>query len=144
MLVIAWDCEKMNLYLHGLLNFLLVTDYKPLILMLQSKLLGDTSPRIQSMRMRLMKYSFEAKHCPGKDLVDVDAFYSAPIQLPKEEELYAERDVECHVMAVLKQMPESDSRLEEIESKSYEDETLVELTKTISSGWPAEKKDCPE
>ena len=47
-------------------------------------------------------------------------------------------------MAVLKQMPESDSRLEEIESKSYEDETLVELTKTISSGWPAEKKDCPE
>ena len=59
------------------------------------------SPRIQSMRMRLMKYSFEAKHCPGKDLVDVDAFSRAPTQRPKEEELYGERDVECHVMAVL-------------------------------------------
>ena len=144
MLAITWGCEKMNLYLHGLLNFLIVTDHKPLIPILQSKLLGDMSPRIQSMRMRLMKYSFEAEHCPGKDLVDVDAFSRAPTQLPKEEELFAERDVECHVMAALEQMPASDSRLEEIRSKTCEDETLVELTKIISHGWPAEKKDCSE
>ena len=34
----------MNLYmdLHGLLNFLIVTDHKPLIPILQSKLLDDT------------------------------------------------------------------------------------------------------
>ena len=144
MLAITWGCEKMNLYLHGLLNFLIVTDHKPLIPILQSKLLGDMSPRIQSMRMRLMKYSFEVEHCPGKDLVDVDAFSRAPTQLPKEEELFAERDVECHVMAALEQMPASDSRLEEIRSKTCEDETLVELTKIISRGWPAEKKDCSE
>ena len=92
-----------------------------------------------------MKYhSFEAKHCPGKDLVDVDAISRAPTQLPKEGELYAKRDVECHVMAVLQQMPASDSRLEEIRSKSCEDETLIELTKIISSGCPVEKKDCTE
>ena len=64
----------MNLYPHGLPNFLIVTDHKSLIPILQLKLLGDMSPRIQGMRMRLMKYSFEAKHCPGKDLADVDAF----------------------------------------------------------------------
>ena len=39
-------------------------------------------------------------------------------------------------------MPASDSQLEEIRSKSCEDETLIELTKIISSGWPVEKKDC--
>ena len=111
MLAITWGCEKMNLYIHGLLNFLIVTDHKPLIPILQSKLLGDMSPRTQSMRMRLMKYSLEAKHCSGKDVVDVDAFSRAPTQLPKEE-LYAERGIECHVMAVLQQMPASDSRLE--------------------------------
>ena len=87
-LAITWGCEKMNLYQHGLPNFLIVTDHKPLIPVLQSKLLGDMSPRIQSMRMRLMKYSVEAKHCPGKDLVHVDAFSRAPTQLHKEEELY--------------------------------------------------------
>ena len=81
----------MNLYLHGLLNVLIVTNHKPLIPILQSRLLGDMSPRIRSMRMRLMKYSFEAKHCPGKDLADIDAFFRAPTQLPKEEELYAEK-----------------------------------------------------
>ena len=63
---------------------------------------------------------------------------------PKEDELYAERDAECHVMAVLQQMTASDSPLEEIRSKSCEDETLIELTKIISNGWPAEKKDCSE
>ena len=144
MLAMTWGCEKMNLYLHGLLNFLIVTDHKPLIPILQSKLLDDVSPRIQSMRMKLMKYSFEAKHCLGKDLVDVDAFSRAPTQLPKEEELYAERDEECHVMAVRRQMPASVSRLEEIRSKLCEDETLAELTKIINNGWPAEKKDCSE
>ena len=41
MLAITWGCEKMNLYLHGLLNVLIVTDHKPLIPILQSKLLGD-------------------------------------------------------------------------------------------------------
>ena len=56
MLAITWGCDKMNLYLHGLLDFLIVTDHKPLIPILQSKLLGDMSPRIPSMRMRLMKY----------------------------------------------------------------------------------------
>ena len=143
LLAITWGCEKMNLYLHGVLNFL-VTYHKPLIPILQSKLLGDMSPRIQSMRMTLMKYSFEAKHCPGKDLVDVDTFSRVPTQLPKEEELYAERGVECHVMAILQQMPVSDSQLEEIRSKSCEADTLIELTKIISSGWPVEKKDCSE
>ena len=39
----------------------------------------------------------------------MDAFSRAPTQLPKEEKLYAEKDVECHVTAVLKQMPVSDS-----------------------------------
>ena len=85
------------------------------------------SPRIQSMRMRLMKYSFEARYCPGKDLFDLDAFSRAPTQFPKEEELYAKGDVECHVMTVLKQMSASDSRLEEIRNKSCEDETLVDV-----------------
>ena len=47
-------------------------------------------------------------------------------------------------MAVLQQMPASDSQLEEIRSKSCEDETLIELTNVISSGWPVEKKDCSE
>ena len=144
MLAITWDCEKMNSYLHGFLNFLIVTDHKPFIPILQSKLLGDMSPRIQSMRMRLMKYSFKAKHCPGNNLVDVDAFSRAPTHPLNEKELYAERDVECHVIAVLKQVAVSDSRLEEIGSKLCEDETLVKLTKIISNGWPSEKKDCSE
>ena len=91
MLAITWRCEKMNF--HGLLTFLLL--HIPFILILQSKLLGNMSPTIQSMRMRLMKCSFEAKHCPGKDLVDVDAFSRPPTQLSKEEELYAESDAEC-------------------------------------------------
>ena len=53
------------------------------------------------MRMRLLKYSFEAKRCSGKDITDLDVFSKAPTQHPKEEELYAERDVKCHVMAAL-------------------------------------------
>ena len=53
------------------------TDHKPLIPILNSRMLYDLSPQIQAMRMMLLKYSFTATHIPGKDLDDADAFSRA-------------------------------------------------------------------
>ena len=68
----------MAMYLHGLPRFLVCTDHKPLIPILNYKPLGDMSPRIQRLRMRLLKYTFCAEYIPGKDLKDADAFSRAP------------------------------------------------------------------
>ena len=85
MLAVTWGCEVMNMYLHGLPKFIICTDHKPLIPILNSKMLCELSARIQWMRMKLLKYSFEAEYCKGKDLID--AFSRAPTQEPTEQEL---------------------------------------------------------
>ncbi len=108
MLAIAWGCEKMKMFLHGLPNFQIQTDHKPLIPILQTKMLAEMSPRIQNMRLKLLNYSFTVEYCPGKEMIDADALSRAPTQEPTEQDLIAEKDTECHVNAVIQQLPATD------------------------------------
>ena len=69
----TWACEHFNSYLLGK-TFEVQTDHKPLIYLLSSKKdLDCLSPRNQRFRMRLMKYSFNSVHVPGKSLNCADA-----------------------------------------------------------------------
>lgn len=69
----TWACERFNSYLLGK-TFEVQTDHKPLIYLLSSKKdLDCLSPRNQRFRMRLMKYSFNIVHVPGKGLNCADA-----------------------------------------------------------------------
>ena len=82
MQAVTWGCEKMNMYLQGLPHFTVQTDHKPLIPILNNKLLIDMSPRIHAMRMKQMKYSFTAEYVRGKDMLDADALSRAPTETP--------------------------------------------------------------
>ena len=62
MLAVMWGCKQMNMYLHSLPNFNIETDHKPLIPILKSKQIAELSPRIQDMRMKLLKYTYTASH----------------------------------------------------------------------------------
>ena len=66
MKAVTWGCEKMNMYLQGLPHFIVQTDHKPLIPIINNKLLIDMSPRIQAMRLKQMKYSFTAEYVKRK------------------------------------------------------------------------------
>ena len=144
MLGATWACEKFNMYLHGLPHFIIQTDHKPLIPILNSKDIPSMSPRIQRLRMRLLKYTFEAKWEKGSLLTDVDAFSRAPTERPTKEDEMAEQEVECHIATVIKQIPASEERLQEIRRKTIEDKTMIKLIKHIKEGWPPTKNECSE
>ena len=61
----TWACEKFSNYVLGR-SFLLKSDRKPLIPLLNTKHLDDLPPRILRFRLRLAKYEFTAQHIPGK------------------------------------------------------------------------------
>ena len=65
MLAITWGCHRMDKYIHGLQHFIIETDHKPLIPILNTRSLLDMSPRIQRMRMKLLRFRFTAKHIAG-------------------------------------------------------------------------------
>ena len=57
----------------ALLKFTLQTDHKPLVQLINTKVLDNTSLTYQCMLMRLMRYRAMAGYAPGKTLVVEDA-----------------------------------------------------------------------
>ena len=144
MLGVMWGIKRMQMYLHGLPKFRVCTDHKPLIPILNYKGLAEMSPRIQAMRMKLLRYTFQAEHVPGKDLKDADAFSRAPTEQPTKEDTLQEEEITEYVQAVSEDLPASDEKLEEIRVETEKDQILQEVITTMEKGWPRVRKDCPE
>ena len=75
-LATTWACEKFNDYILGK-YILMETEHKRLVPLFGSKNLDELPPGIQRFRMRLMKYSFNVRHIPGKELVIADTLSRA-------------------------------------------------------------------
>ena len=144
MLAVMWGMKRMEMYLHGLPFFRVGTDHKPLVPILNYKPLGDMSPRIQAMRMKLLRYSFKAEHVPGKDLKDADAFSRAPTEKPTQDDKLKDEEITADVRAVTENLPASDEKLKEIKEETKLDQILLEVMKMVENGWPETRKICPD
>ena len=142
MLAVTWGCEKMAVYLHGLPEFSIETDHKPLIPILNYKPLIEMSPRIQSLRMKLLRFKFKATHVPGKDLKDADTFSRSPVAVPTKEDEIGEHQINAHVGTVLSHFPATKKRLQEIKQATAEETILNSVVKNIIEGWPLRKSQC--
>ena len=77
-LAATWACERFSQYLLGK-QLMLITDYKPFVPLLGNKNLEELSPRIQTMRMRLMRYKYSIEHVSGKELGTADTLSRSPV-----------------------------------------------------------------
>ena len=144
MLAVAWGCEKMSKYLHGLRHFVIQTDHKPLIPILNYKPLTEMTPRIQRMRMRLLKFSFAAEYVKGTELADADALSRAPWSQATKEDEIVEQEIAAHVDTVICNIPATEPRIEEIKHETRADAVLQELINMVHKGWPSTIRECPE
>ncbi|KAI3360622.1 hypothetical protein L3Q82_002488 [Scortum barcoo] len=78
-LAVTWACGRSTPYLQGL-KFKLETDHKPLVPLLSTKALDELPPRVLRFRLRLMKFTFDIVHVPGKCLITADTFSRAPVK----------------------------------------------------------------
>ena len=70
-LALTWACDRLCQYILGS-TFILETDHKPLVPLLSTKNLDELPIRIQRFRLRMMRYSYEIQHVPGKELNTAD------------------------------------------------------------------------
>ena len=122
------------------MTFHVETDHKLLVSLLGYKHLDELSPRIQRMRMRLMRFSYTISHVPGKDLVIPDTLSRVPIyrKVSCEEQALAD-DVKAYVDFVLKNLPTTENRLQEIREKLQQDEFCRQIMSHCENGWPGKQ-----
>jgi hypothetical protein len=133
----VWACEKFERYLVGLESFVLETDHKPLVPLINSKDLHDTPLRCQRLLIRLMRFNPCAIYTPGKFLVIADTLSRSPLSTEHEDAVIVlEEDVTAHINMIRTSWPASDRRLEEIACESSKDKILSAAMHHTVNGWP--------
>lgn len=132
-LATTWACERLSDYLLGK-TFHVETDHKPLVPLLGSKNLDEMPPRIQRLRLRLLKYQFTISHVPGKNLVLADTLSRAPLKA--DQGRFMQEEIDLYVDSILAQLPASDKRLQEIKVRQEEDEVCRKLAEYCEDSWP--------
>ena len=78
----------------------LETDHKPLIPLLEQKLLDQLPMRVQRFRLRLMRYSYDISYVSGNNLHTADALSRTPIENDHRDEDFG-GEVETYVESVM-------------------------------------------
>ena len=124
---LTWACERFRNFLIGK-HFQMETDHKPLLSLLGSQALDALPPRIQRIRMRLMRYSYSISHVPGKCLWTADTLSRAPIkreETPADKELF--EDTNIYVDMVLENLPASADYLGELREQLSKDSVCARV-----------------
>ena len=133
---ITWASERFVDYLIGL-KFHIETDHKPPVSLFSTKNLDELPARVQRFRMRMIRFSHSISHVPGKDLSTADTLSRAPLVKPlnhQEEKL--ENDVMAYVDSVIRYLPATEDRLEELRCQQREDEVTKQIIEYYSTHWP--------
>lgn len=158
MLALVWSVRKCRTYLAGL-TFEAVLDHRPLIPILNNKMLADIeNPRLQRLRQSLMAYRFTASWRSGSKHCVPDALSRAPVDEPSTDDAEAEKDLNSYVRAVVvgaaarvtdehgptqSQERSPDLMLTRIRDAGSLDDEYVSLRTAVEEGFPSEKTNLP-
>ena len=129
-LALTWACERCSDYIVGK-SIIAETDHKPLVPLLTRRALNDVPPRIQRLRMRLMRF-----HVPGKEMCVADALSRIQPTSSECKTTIKEQDMNIYLDSVLDSLPVSDIKLLQIEEAQDEDPICKEIKDYCLEGWP--------
>ncbi|KAL0153632.1 hypothetical protein M9458_051063, partial [Cirrhinus mrigala] len=143
-LSVVWACEKFSKYLHGLDSFVIHTDHKPLIPLINNKDIDMVPLRCQRLLIRLMKFNAKAEYVPGKLLVVADTLSRHPSSTPQLGSVELTDDITALEESTRAAWPVSCSRLCEVIESTQADSELQVVMKYVKQGWPKYPSQLPE
>ena len=104
--------------------FILETDHKPLLPIMNDKDLNQCPPRLQRLKICLARFNYQVQYVPGKELLVENALSRAPVENTTEA---TAEEVELYVSAVsLAGIPVSDVLFDDIRHATEED-TIIHI-----------------
>lgn len=136
-LAVTWAVLRFDQYLRGL-SFTVESDHLPLVALLGKKELDLLPPRIQRMRIKLMRYQFDVRHVPGRLLATADTLSRAPCDVRSSSTVFS---VEIFASEIFKGLPPPlANRLEEVRRRQAEDGECSLVVRYCQEGWPDKRK----
>ncbi|SCV65341.1 Integrase core domain protein [Anaplasma phagocytophilum] len=143
-LAATWAVERFDQFVRGI-KFDIESDHRPLLTLLGTAELDLIPPRIQRLRMRLMRYQYRMLYVPGKLLATADTLSRAPLGAATKEHQGPKVDsVELFISEVVKGFEDlTSSRLESLRQHQAQDGVCAGLLRLCESGWPEKVSKVP-
>lgn len=141
LLSIVWATRKFHYYIYGR-KVTVLNDHKPLESLLKKHLHEVPSPRLQRLKLKLLRYELEFKYLQGK-LMFIADLLSRSYQTTNDEvdETYMYEVIHCIGLAQNLECTEQQKSM--LITESSEDKELGLLRNFIKNGWPINKKEIP-
>ena len=135
---IVFGCRYFHHYIYGR-QVNVFTDHRPLETILRQPL-HKAPARLQRMVLQIQPYDLSFTYQPGAEIPVADALSRLHLS---DIDKASQRELEAYVHQVVKLLPVSNSKLQEIYDQSKEDPQIVALRQIIETGWPVCRKLCP-
>ena len=104
------------------------TDHKPLVPLLTTRTLDEVPPRVQRLRMRLMRFHFkDVNHVPGKEMYIADALSRMQAENSNRMATVPEGEMNIFVDSVLDSLPVAGVKLMEIKEAQDDDSVCQQI-----------------
>lgn len=126
-------------YITGI-EVTLETDHKPLLQILQSKPIDELTPRLQIIRLRLMRYNYKVNFVPGKQLVLADCLSRSPVNESAEGKDDLREEIDCYVRLTIANLLAMNNVLDKIREEQETDVVCKKLKEYCLESWPPKGK----
>ena len=143
--------KKCRQFLEGLPTFQLITDHmSPVPILNEFTLDRLDNPRLLRLKLKMQRYSFQARWIPGKQNADADALSRAPVDIATPMDEIGDAPPANQVRLQLIQAIEGsdpavlDPVLEAVAAAAARDPVMIQLRNTITTGFPNNKCNLPK
>lgn len=134
-LALVYAAEHFKDFITGI-SVTLETDHKPLIQILQSKPLDEITPRLQRIRMRLMRYNYKVIFVPRKQLVLADCLSRNPTEDVGDSDKEFVEEIDHYICFITNHLPATKNLLQRIKDEQEKDYVCTKLKEFCLDKWP--------
>jgi hypothetical protein len=134
LLAILFAAEKFHYLIYGK-DIEVLSDHKPLETIFKQEL-HKITPRLQLMRLKLLKYKLNVKYTPGSQMFIADTLSRA--QLP--DTAHVKDLVEARIHSVAAIFPATPERMQDIKEATKNDKICSKINHYVMEGWPTHRQ----
>jgi hypothetical protein len=135
LLAICYAAEKFEYFIYGK-RTVVHSDHRPLQSIFE-KPISATTPRLQRMLIRLVRFELDVKYKAGKTMYAADALSRAYLPFtPSVRDIEMACDIDVTIHSLLYELPASNARLDEIRQQTASCPELSQLRSYLLNGFP--------